>query len=318
MDNMMNNEEKQNSSKGTQQAVPPYAYYPQTISVEEDKINLVDYWWILMERKKLIVLITLLFTITSIVVALLMTPIYRAEVLLAPMGGEGSGGAASALGQFGGLASMVGIDLGSNSTEHTLAVLTSRRFLEVFLKEEKILPILFSDIWDDSSGQWILEEGKEPPSMWSAYKVFSKSILMNSINKDSGLVTISIDWKDPELAAEWANNLIVRLNKKLRTLAVTEAESSINYLQEQLQQTSVVDMHQVLYRLIESETQKIMLAKVSEQYALKVIDPAVMPEEKIKPKRAVIVILGFLSGFMFSVFLAFLLTFIVKQRKAAQ
>jgi len=133
----MNNEEKQNSSKGTQQAVPPYAYYPQTISVEEDKINLVDYWWILMERKKLIVLITLLFTITSIVVALLMTPIYRAEVLLAPMGGEGSGGAASALGQFGGLASMVGIDLGSNSTEHTLAVLTSRRFLEVFFKKKK-------------------------------------------------------------------------------------------------------------------------------------------------------------------------------------
>jgi len=84
---------------------------------------------------------------------------------------------------------------------------------------------------------------------------------MNSINKDSGLVTISIDWKDPELAAEWANNLIVRLNKKLRTLAVTEAESSINYLQEQLQQTSVVDMHQVLYRLIESETQKINVSQ---------------------------------------------------------
>ncbi len=314
----MNNEKRQSASKDEQQAVPPYAYYPQPIVTDEDKINLMDYWWILIERKKLIIFITLIFTIASIVVALLATPIYRAEVLLAPMGDEESGGAASALGQFGGLASMVGVDVGSNSTEHSLAVLTSRQFLDVFFQEEKILPILFSDMWDDSSGQWILEEGQDPPSMWKAYKVFSKSILMSSIDKESGLVTISIDWKDPELAAKWANDLIVRLNQKLRTIAVAEAENSINYLQEQLQQTSVVDMHQVLYRLIESETQKIMLAKVREQYAFKVIDPAVVPEEKIKPKRAVIVVLGFLAGFMFSIFLAFLLSFIAKQREAAK
>ncbi len=314
----MNNEKKQNSSQETEKVMPHYAYYPQANIVEEDKINLLDYWWVLIERKKLIILVTLLFTIASIVIALLTTPIYRAEVLLAPMGEEDGGGAAGALGQFGGLASMVGVDLGSNNTEHSLAVLTSRRFLEVFFQEEKILPILFSDQWDDSSDQWRLEADQGPPSMWNAYKVFSKSILKSSTDKKSGLVRMTVDWKDPDLAAEWANNLVVRLNQKLRALAIAEAENSINYLQAQLQQTSVVDMHQVLYRLIETETQKIMLAKVREQYAFKVIDPAVVPEEKIKPKRAVIVVLGFLAGFMFSIFLAFLLSFIAKQRKSAK
>ena len=44
-----------------------------------------------------------------------------------------------------------------------------------------------------------------------------------------------------------------------------------------------------------------MLAKVSEQYALTVIDPPLIPEKKSKPNRALICILGTLLGGMLSV-----------------
>ncbi len=311
----MSNEKKQNSSQEGQHVMPPYAYYSQINAMGEDEINLMDYWRVLVKYKWLIVLVTSFFTVISIVVALLMTPIYRAEILLAPIVEEKSG-AASALGQFGGLASMAGVNLGGNeSTEQSLAVLKSRNFLDKFIKEEKLLPILFFDMWNKSTGSWLVESEENIPSMWDAYKLFSKTVLMSDIDVDSGLVTVSVEWKDPKLAAEWTNKLISRLNQQLRTTAVSEAANSINYLQEQLQQTSVVDMHQVLYRLIESETQKIMLAKVRDQYAFKVIDPAVAPEEKVKPKRSFIVLVGFLSGFIFSIFLSFLLSFISKQHE---
>jgi uncharacterized protein involved in exopolysaccharide biosynthesis len=42
-----------------------------------------------------------------------------------------------------------------------------------------------------------------------------------------------------------------------------------------------------------------MLAKVSNEYLLKTLDPAVAPEKKNKPKRALIAVLGtMLGGFL--------------------
>ena len=39
-----------------------------------------------------------------------------------------------------------------------------------------------------------------------------------------------------------------------------------------------------------------MLAEVSQEYVLKTIDPANAPDEKAKPKRALIVVLGTMLG----------------------
>jgi LPS O-antigen subunit length determinant protein (WzzB/FepE family) len=44
-----------------------------------------------------------------------------------------------------------------------------------------------------------------------------------------------------------------------------------------------------------------MLAKVRQEYAFKTIDPAVVPEVKSEPKRALICVLGTLLGGMFAV-----------------
>ena len=44
-----------------------------------------------------------------------------------------------------------------------------------------------------------------------------------------------------------------------------------------------------------------MLAQVRTEYLFKTIDPAVVPEEKDEPKRALICVLGFLLGGMLGV-----------------
>jgi LPS O-antigen subunit length determinant protein (WzzB/FepE family) len=60
-------------------------------------------------------------------------------------------------------------------------------------------------------------------------------------------------------------------------------------------------MQTVFYQLIEEQTKTIMLAEVSQEYVLKTIDPANAPEEKAKPKRALIVVLGTMLGGILSV-----------------
>ena len=52
----------------------------------------------------------------------------------------------------------------------------------------------------------------------------------------------------------------------------------------------------------EELTKKIMIANVREEYAFKIIDPAVVPEKKYAPSKRNIVIISFILGLFISVF----------------
>jgi LPS O-antigen subunit length determinant protein (WzzB/FepE family) len=54
--------------------------------------------------------------------------------------------------------------------------------------------------------------------------------------------------------------------------------------------------------LIEEQTKTIMFANVRDEYVLKTIDPALIPELKSGPKRALICIVGTLLGIILSFF----------------
>ncbi|NVK00497.1 MAG: LPS O-antigen length regulator, partial [Oceanospirillaceae bacterium] len=57
------------------------------------------------------------------------------------------------------------------------------------------------------------------------------------------------------------------------------------------------------FDLIQSQIETMMLAKATPEYLFKTIDPAVVPELKVKPKRSLIVALGVLLGGMLGVLL---------------
>lgn len=299
--------------------LPQAVYFAQPpMAVEEDEINLLDYWRVLVDYKWLIFAFTFLASITAVTAALLMTPIYRAEVLVAPADEKSGGGLSALAGQFGGLASLAGINIGGGGgeTEAAIATINSRAFTDNFIQDNKLMPILFENIWSEQNKQWLVESEENVPTAWDAYKIFD-GIRSISQDKKSGMITLAVEWKDPELAAKWANQLIDRINAYQKAQAITEAKESIAYLKQELEQTSVVEMRQSIYRLIEAQTKQIMLANVRDDYAFKVIDPAVVPQEKVKPKRALISILGFMVGLMLGIFTAFFLSFIKKQKQAA-
>ena len=79
---------------------------------------------------------------------------------------------------------------------------------------------------------------------------------------------------------------------------LTEANSAIEYLRKQLESTQLVEMQRVFYDLIESQTRISMLADVREEYVFQVVDPAVVPDEKIAPRRSLIAVLGTMLGAM--------------------
>lgn len=268
---------------------------------EEDEIDLLEYWRVIWGKKWLIILVALMVGAAAAWYSLQMPNIYKAEVLLSPAGDTKAPG--GGLGGLGGLAALAGVSIGGGgNVGKNLAVLKSREFLWQFIKEEQLIPVLFEDDWDAATKGWKERDPEKQPNLWDAYRSMT-AILSATEDKKSGLITVAIEWTDADLAAKWSNTLVVRLNDFLRRQAITRSKARLQYLERELLRTEVADNRQALYTLISQEQKKAMLANTQKEYAFQVIDQAVAPDKKSKPKRSLIVILSvFVAGFLTVIF----------------
>ncbi len=276
---------------------------------DEDEIDLLELIRTLLQAWKIIVGITILCTSLAVAYALYSPEVFKAETLLASATEEKSG-PSSAISQLGGLAAVAGISIPSDSNvEQVVAILKSRKFLLTYINQNKLIPILFDEIWDADNQTWMVPSAEDEPTEQKAIESFKGCLSVNE-DKQSGLITLSISWKDPEVAAQWANDLVKQLNEQLREQAIADSKKRVGYLELELAKTTLQDMRAVLYNLLESEKQKAMLANVNEHFALEVIDPAVAPENREKPKRKLIVALGGVCGGFLGIFAVFFAKFL--------
>lgn len=296
----------------------PKQYYgaDEAHNIVNDEVNLREIFSAIWQGKWTIIVITTLFSIASVFYAINQDNIYKSEALLAPAEQDKSGGIGSLAGQFGGLANLAGINLGAgirDKTQMALEVLKSRKFITKFIQKHNLLPDLMAvESWDLTKGTlnynpnvynpgtntWLREvkaPKKAEPSMQEAYKEFTK-IINIADDKETGMITLAVEHKSPVIAQQWVNWLIHDINAEMKTRDVAEANKSADFLTQQLEQTKIADIRTVLYKLIEEQTKTIMFANVRDEYVFKTIDPAIVAEEKFKPKRAVICILGSFLG----------------------
>ncbi|WP_129777774.1 Wzz/FepE/Etk N-terminal domain-containing protein [Peristeroidobacter soli] len=259
---------------------------------------------ILWARRWWIAACVVLFTLVSAAAAFIITPVYRATTVMVAVDIEknGMGMLGSALGQFGGLASLAGLNLGSGNAaaEESLAVLRSREFTEAFIRDNNLMPQLFEKRWDKDKQQWKGDPEKYP-TLAQACKYFDKKVRRLSQDKKSGLITMNIDWRDRATAAAWANELVSRLNAEMRARAIATTNSSVTYLQNELAGTNMVEARQSIGRLMEAQINRRMFANVTEEYALRVVDRALEPDRKediVRPKKAMIIAIGACLGLL--------------------
>jgi uncharacterized protein involved in exopolysaccharide biosynthesis len=254
-----------------------------------------------LSRWPLVLAASILFGIAMTVLAFKTTPIYRGATIVAPAEKKSVGsGLSSALGSAGGIASLVGLGLGGGdyATEEAIAVLKSRYFTEAFIRDNNLLPELFSNLWDSKEGHW--KNGiKKIPTLGKGFRAFD-GIRKVERNTKSGLITLQIDWKDPVKAANWANQLAERLNTEMRGRALAEAEGSMGYLQKELAATVDVTTREAISRLMENQIKQEMLAHVTEEYALQVVDKALPADmdDPVRPIKILYAAIGLLFGGM--------------------
>jgi uncharacterized protein involved in exopolysaccharide biosynthesis len=271
----------------------------------EDEIGLYELTNLFWSKRWFILLVTVSVTLLAGGAAFVVQKKYQATVIISPVSSSASNSQLGALGsvtsQFSGLASLAGLSVGGDSKKsESLAVLQSEALTESYIQKNNLLPLLYRKQWDPVGKKWKESAPDKVPTLWKANQFFKKNVRTVVNDAKTGLTTLTITWSDPQLAAKWANDLVRMANDYLRDQAIRESERNIAYLNEQALKTDVVGIRLAIYTLLQNEINKAMLARGSDEYALKVVDPAFSPESPSSPVKLLWVIGGFFGGCFFA------------------
>lgn len=298
----------------------------------DDEIDLRELFSVLWKAKILIIVITSFFALSSVLYALSLKNFYKSEAILSVVD---QSSAPSSLSGLGNLASMAGISLPSNGENKSVIVLKtieSRAFLEHLITFENVLPSIMATksydskskkiefnpkIYNENKGEWVRKASRNrqsKPSYLEAHKKYLKQVSINEDNQNN-LITISVEHMSPIFAKELLELIINEANELLRNKDLRDSSAAIAFLNTEIPKSSLITMKDAINKLVQSQLQKQMLSKVNKEYILKIIEPPFIPEEKFKPMRSVICILGALLGGVFAIILVLIRHYIIDRQK---
>ena len=298
-----------------------------TTNKDEQDINLTELATIFYRKKVFIFLVTSLFISLSIFYSLSLNNIYTSSALVKAV--DNSDSTPDIASQFGGIASLTGISLGSpknDKGEFFKKSVSSRVFMKHILSFENIEKNLAAAksfdiynqkiIYDDqmlntSKNEWIKSSRLSYLEIYQDYYLDGLSVLYD---KETGFISISFSHISPIFAKELLDLLINQINEQTRKDDLDKSKKSLDYLYNLYQKEKSLDIRSAISQLIQSQLQTQTFAYVQEEYLIEVIDPPFIPEKKSSPQRAIICILGAFFGFILSIIMVIIRTFLIDEK----
>ncbi|MFC2137583.1 Wzz/FepE/Etk N-terminal domain-containing protein [Bacteroidota bacterium] len=308
-----------------------------------DEIDLIQLFIKIWGYKKFIILFTSIVVLIGVLYALLAKPYYQSTITLYQTKNEkGSTSGISALASqfgFGGMGTKSDYNLGD--------LINSRKISEKIIYNKWVTEkcdtlINLVNFWEIKAET----EGKIKKNACDRIK----GTITYSENNETGLISISVLMEEPQLAADIANYLAEVLNEYIKNDQKTSTKENIKYIEERLATVKAelrqaeeelkdfreknrditmspelqlesgrfmrkVTIKQEVYLTLEQQNELALIELVKETPVINVLDEAIKPELRTKPKRKLIVIIsGFIGGFL-SIFIVIILE-IIKVIKA--
>ncbi len=278
-------------------------------------INISNIFSQLLEKKVTIILITLFFSLSSCIYALMQENIFQAsglykEAIIADAQPRFSAGGLSSV------AALAGISTSSsnNKMPEAVEIINSHVFLTNFIKKYEYQDEVFaatkissdnsilydSDIYDASKNKWVDGDLSDK----DLFKRIS-SDLYTSRDRITGFTRVTYRHVSPYFAKEFLDNLIFELNDQMRRDDLAEYARAVDYLNAKLINEVVESQRAIISSLIQNYLQKETVASISDEYVLSSIEPPYVNLQKIGPNRKLIVIAFTILGFLFSVSFVF-------------
>lgn len=184
--------------------------------IEEDEINLLDYWRVLLKRKLLIGIIVGAALVGSIIYSLTLPPIYSSTASIFPPQHEGGGSMSGISSQLsGGLGALAGGFLGVNTpVDQWLAILKSETIKDAIINRFDLMKVF------------------KVNTMEGARKALGGMITVSKAKE--GIVSITLEDTNPQLAATLANAYVEELDRINKGMVTTSGRRMRVFVEERL------------------------------------------------------------------------------------
>lgn len=185
---------------------------------EDEGISLVELISMLAARKKLIAAATVAAGVLAFGVASLLPKWYTASAVILPPQQQQSS-AAAAISQLGALAGLAGgLANVKSPADQYVALMQSTTVSDRIIDQFKLQLVYEKEYRQDTR------------------KKLRDNVRIN-VGKKDGLITVEVDDKSPQRAADIANRYVDELRRMTSTIAVTEAQQRRVFFEHQLQQS---------------------------------------------------------------------------------
>ena len=284
---------------------------------ESGEIPIREIFEVLWDKKIIILVATLIVSVLGYIYSISLTDLYESETLVI----SNNDGAQSPFSQLGGVASFIGAEIpstGGEQVEHSIELMKSREFLKHLLQFEEVLPsimavdsfdeetykIVFnSEIYDPNSKQWLKNNiFKGDPTYLKTHTIYKNDLLTINHDKLTGILRIKITHESPIFAKKLLELVIQETNNILRNIDLNESQEALSHLNEEISKTQLIQVKNSLFTLVQSQLERQMMAKINEDFALKIIDPPFIPESPSSPRRNLLLLLSAFFGSFLGIF----------------
>lgn len=299
--------------------------YHTNKETSNDQINLINVIDLIWNKKLLISLVSIISLLSTFMISLLFSNIYKSEAILAPVYDNDSN--MDLLERYSGLANLAGISVPSDSDDKSAEaierIVSHDFFVNFFLPNILLQNLMATKNWndldntitykkrhfDDKKSIWV-RKVRPPksiiPSSQEAYKEY-KDILSISQDRRTSFVTISMTHESPNVAKKWVDIIINEINKSMRDEERQKVTRSIEFLENEFQKVQYSEIKEAITLLQQREMKSLMLIESNEDFIFKILSSPVAAEKKISPNRIIISI-----GVTVFIFITMIITLVFK------
>jgi len=277
--------------------------------LDEDEINLIDYLRVIFKYRIMILCICIFAVVTTAIISLSMPKIYSATASIVPP--------MDIIQKEAGLAGALGA--GRNSILSKAIGVTSVANMYADILESRVVVDVIIDRFDLMKAY---EEKKYKSNV-------RRKLRNNTVIKVSGegIVKIMVEDKDPNRAAAMANAYAEELDRQNKRLSSGQATNKRIFIENRLTEidkefsnipnipTRRAKVLDTLYQTLTIEYELARIEEVKSMPTIQILDKAVVPEVKCKPRRRQMVMLSGIAALFLAVFAAFAREYVAKMKK---
>jgi len=300
--------------------------------IEEDEIDLRELFKTIVAGKKIIITLVLVVVTLTLFYALKLPNVYKSEAVLIPTAQEGR----SALAGLGGLAAMAGVSVGGGSMTPDVAfdsLLGNYDFMKKFVEKNKIYEYYsnpdfdknyvfalgfrgFYDMFKSTKDEEETQEIDKEAAIFGLIQSI-KAKFSISADKKSGLITVSYNDSDRVYAPQMIKYFLRDASDYLVENNLKNIDTKLGYFQQQLNRVDSFELRTSVSAIISKILQEKVMMQSKQYYQCDVLTEPTESyvKAKVKPKRALILVVSFVSSIILGIFVVFFLNFIRSEKE---